>query len=80
MIVKVNPAKSQPSKLIAAVAAGEQVVIANGDKPAVKVLLADAPAIPKRVFGSLKGKIALTDAFFAPLPDDALALWNGEGD
>ena len=80
MIVKVHQAKSQLSKLIAAVEAGEEVVIARGDKPAVKLVLADATAKPKRVFGSLKGRIALTDAFFEPLPDDELALWNGEGD
>jgi len=80
MIVKVHQAKSQLSKLIAAVEAGEEVVIARGDKPAVKLVLADAPTKPKRVFGSLKGKVALTDAFFEPLPDDLLALWNGEGD
>ena len=34
---------------------------------------------PAELF-SLKGKVALTDAFFEPLPDDLLALWNGEGD
>ncbi len=33
----------------------------------------------KRVFGAFKGQFELTDAFFEPLPDDELALWNGEG-
>jgi len=28
----------------------------------------------------MQGRIALTEAFFEPLPDDELALWNGEGD
>jgi hypothetical protein len=27
--------------------------------------------------GRLKGKIALTDAFFEPLPEEELAAWEG---
>ncbi len=80
MIVKIHQAKTQLSKLIAAVEAGEEVVIARGDKAVVKLVLANAPSKPRRIFGSLKGTVALTDAFFEPLPDDELALWNGEGD
>ena len=78
MIVTVHKAKTQLSKLIAAALAGEEVVIARGTTPAVK-LIALHPA-PKRVFGALRGKIAFSDSFFDPLPDDELALWNGEGD
>ncbi len=79
MIVKIHQAKSQLSKLIAAVEAGEEVTIARGDKPVVKLVLAGPSPKKARVPGRLKGKIALTDAFFDPLPDDELALWNGEG-
>ena len=79
MIFTVHQAKTQLSKLIAAALAGEEVVIARGDKPVVKLTPLE-PAKKKRVFGSMKGQIALTDAFFEPLPDDELALWNGEGD
>ncbi len=79
MIVNVHEAKSQLSKLIAAAEAGEEVVIARGGKPVVKLTPVES-AKPRRVAGRLKGKIALTDAFFEPLPDDELALWNGEGD
>jgi hypothetical protein len=32
----------------------------------------------KRVFGALKGKIALGPEFFDPLPEDELALWEGK--
>jgi prevent-host-death family protein len=79
MIVKVHQAKTQLSKLIAAALAGEEVVIARGATPVVR-LTPVAPAKKKRVAGRLKGKIAFDDAFFDPLPDDELALWNGEGD
>jgi antitoxin (DNA-binding transcriptional repressor) of toxin-antitoxin stability system len=79
MIVKVHQAKTQLSKLIAAALAGEEVVIARGDEPVVK-LTPIASSKKKRVAGRLKGKIAFSDSFFDPLPDDELALWDGESD
>jgi prevent-host-death family protein len=79
MIVKMHQAKTQLSKLVAAALAGEEVVIARGSEPLVK-LTPVAPVKKKRVPGRLKGKIAFSDSFFDPLPDDELALWNGEGD
>jgi antitoxin (DNA-binding transcriptional repressor) of toxin-antitoxin stability system len=78
MIFTVHQAKTQLSKLIASALEGEEVIIARGDKPVVK-LTAIEPVRPRPSFGSMKGRIALTDAFFEPLPDDELALWNGEG-
>jgi len=79
MIFTVHQAKTQLSKLIAAALDGEEVVIARGDKPVVR-LTPIAPAKKKRVFGAFKGQFELTDAFFEPLPDDELARWNGEHD
>jgi hypothetical protein len=32
---------------------------------------------PKRKFGAYKGQAKVTDAFFDPLPEDELALWEG---
>ncbi len=79
MIFTVYQAKTQPSKLIAYALVGEEVIIARGDKPVVK-LTALQPARKGAVFGSTRGRIARTDAFFQPLPDEELALWNGGGD
>jgi antitoxin (DNA-binding transcriptional repressor) of toxin-antitoxin stability system len=79
MIVKMHQAKTQLSKLIAAAIAGEEVVIARGAEPMVR-LTPVTPIKKQRAPGRFKGKFALTDAFFEPLPDDELALWNGEGD
>ncbi len=81
MIFTVHHAKTNLSKLIALAEAGEEVVIARGSHPAVKLtLMTPEPEKKARVFGAMKGQIALTDAFFDPLPEDELALWNGEGD
>ena len=79
MIVTVHQAKSQLSKLIAAALDGEEVIIARGATPVVK-LEPLQPKTGKRAFGAFKDQFALTDAFFDPLPDDELALWSGESD
>ena len=79
MIYTVHQAKTQLSKLIASALEGEEVVIARGSEPVVKLIPVNATP-KKRVFGALKGKIEFSDSFFDPLPDDELALWNGEGD
>ncbi|MEO8927370.1 MAG: type II toxin-antitoxin system prevent-host-death family antitoxin [Caulobacteraceae bacterium] len=78
MIFTVHQAKTQLSKLIASALEGEEVVIARGATPVVK-LTPVAPVRKRPVFGALRGKIAFSDSFFDPLPDDELALWNGEG-
>lgn len=79
----VHEAKTHLSKLIAKVLAGEEVIIARGKEPAVKMVPVE-PVKPtsqtKRKGERLKGLISIDDRFFEPLPDDELALWNGEGD
>jgi len=79
MIYTVHQAKTQLSKLIASALEGEEVVIARGSEPVVKLTPVNAKPM-KRTFGAFKGQFELTDAFFEPLPDDELALWNCEGE
>ena len=78
-VVTVHYAKTNLSKLLAQVAEGEEVIIARGKTPVAKL----APLVSgkkKRVFGRLRGVISVDERFFEPLPQDELALWNGEGD
>lgn len=56
--------------------AGEEVIIACDGNASVRLTPIE-PVRSKRVFGALKGKVALTDAFFEPLPEDELAAWQG---
>lgn len=77
-VFKVHEAKTNLSKLIERALAGEDVVIDRGDKPAVKLVPVEGK--PKRVPGTLKGKIHLDDSFFDPLPEDELRRWEGRGD
>ncbi len=72
----VHEAKTNLSKLIASALEGEEVVIARGSVPAVRLV----PVTPKgkRQPGVLKGLVAIDYRFFEPLPDDELAAWSGE--
>ncbi|MBI2402072.1 MAG: type II toxin-antitoxin system Phd/YefM family antitoxin [Gemmatimonadetes bacterium] len=74
-VVTVHRAKTNLSKLIARALAGEEIVIARGDTPAVRLVPVTAP-VPRRVPGTLKGKIEVTDAFFEPLPPEELDAWG----
>lgn len=78
MIVKMHEAKSQLSKLVEAANAGEEVIIARGDKPVARIVPITPVTLPPRQPGLLKGKIAFDDSFFDPLPDDELTAWAAE--
>ena len=74
-VVNVREAKTQLSRLLAQVEAGEEVVIARRGQPVVRLVRCQPKE--KRRFGAMKGKIKITDAFFKPLPDEELKLWEG---
>jgi prevent-host-death family protein len=74
--VTIHAAKTNLSRLIEQALRGEEVVIARGDKPVVRLVPVDPPQ-PKRVAGTLKGLIEVPDSFFDPLPEEELRLWEG---
>ena len=73
--VNVHEAKSNLSRLLAQVEAGEDVVIARNGKPVARLVACEPPG--KRQFGALRGRIKLDDSFFDPLPEAELAAWEG---
>jgi prevent-host-death family protein len=77
--VSVHEAKTHFSRLLREVAEGREIEVTNRNKVVARIVPA-APPKKKPLLGALKGKIKLDDSFFDPLPDDELALWNGEGD
>lgn len=79
-VVTVHQAKTQLSKLIAAAERGEEVVIARGDKPAVRIVPFVPTKKPARTPGRLKGLVAMDPRFFDPLPEDELRRWEGRDD
>ncbi len=73
--VTIHDAKTQLSKLILRAQAGEEIVIARGSEPVAR-LVPVAGAGRRRVFGAMRGRARVGDAFFEQLPPDELAGWE----
>ena len=74
-IFNVSEAKTHFSRLLAQVEAGNDVVIARRGQPVARLVRYTPQG--KRQFDAMKGKIKITDAFFEPLPEEELKLWEG---
>lgn len=72
VIVKIHEAKTNLSKLIARVEAGEEIVIARGDTPVAKLVAAE-PQKKRPQFGALKGKLPKIPGSFFFDPVSGLA-------
>ena len=75
MQVTVHAARIHLSKLIEAALAGEEVIIARGREPVVKLV-----AIPQRTFkvGILEGRLTGPGPnFLEPMSEEELAEWEG---
>jgi prevent-host-death family protein len=73
--VTIHAAKTHLSRLIERACAGEDVVIARGSTPVVR-LVPVKKARPLRRFGAMRGRARTTKAFFSPLPDAELQAWE----
>ena len=74
-------AKSNLSELVKKAQSGEVVIITTGrEKVPVARIEAIEPTPKKRLGVMATPGFSLTDAFFEPLSDDELKLWNGEGE
>ena len=72
----IHAAKTNLSRLINQSLSGEEIVIARGQKPLVKLVPLDP--IPKgRNFGSLQSTGHVDDSFFDSLPEEELSAWDG---
>ena len=71
----IHAAKTNLSRLVERACAGEDVVIARGKKPVVRLIKADAQPVARR-FGAMRGRARVTDAFFESLPLDELEGWE----
>ena len=75
-IVNVHEAKTHFSKLLERAHAGEEIVLAKAGKPYARLVpLAPAEKV-RRQPGRLKGWVIPDSAFFDPLPEDELRLWE----
>ena len=76
MQVTIHSAKTNLSKLIEAALSGEEVIIAKGKTPVVKLV-----PLPRSRFkvGILKGQLTGPGPdFFEPMDEEELGLWEGK--
>jgi len=72
LTVNMHEAKTQFSRLIARVEAGEEIIIARDGTPVARlVAIRQSPA--KRVPGLDRGLFSVPEDFDAPLPEDILS-------
>jgi antitoxin (DNA-binding transcriptional repressor) of toxin-antitoxin stability system len=73
--VKIHYAKTHLSRLIQKACEGEEIIIARGGQPLVRL----EPLRGKkgqRKPGSMKGKLKVGPEFFQPLPERELEAWE----
>lgn len=73
-ISTIHQAKTQLSRLIEKAERGEEVIIARGKHPVVRLVPIEKPAA--RPLGLFKGEFEVPDSFFDPLPDSELEAWE----
>jgi prevent-host-death family protein len=74
-LATIHEAKTNLSRLIEKAERGEEVIIARGKKPVVR--LVPIQSLPnKRVPGMYKDEFTLGPSFFEPLPPEELASWE----
>lgn len=67
--ITIHKAKTQLSKLIEEACRGEEIVIARGAEPVVRLVAIQSPKGDRKP-GALKGKIHIGPKFFEPLPPE----------
>lgn len=77
-IVGIRDARKNLSRLIRESCAGEEVVIARGKIPVIRLVPMETRTgrESRRKLGILKGKLVVGSEFFEPLPEEELARWE----
>jgi prevent-host-death family protein len=76
--VNIHAAKTHLSRLLDAVAGGEEILIARAGRPIARLVpLEGQAAPPRRRLGLLAGQVTVPDDFDAPLPEDILGSFEG---
>ena len=77
--VNVHEAKTNLSRLLARVEAGEEIVIARAGKPIARLVPIEAPK-RRLELGFMRGRAWIADDFDAPLPPEIQRYFEGEDD
>lgn len=75
--LNIYEAKTQLSRIVDRAAAGEDIVISRNGTPVAR--LCQLRPVPRTLkFGLLKGRIEVAPDFDAPLPEEILAVFEGQ--
>lgn len=74
--VTIHAAKTNLSKLIEAAMKGEEIIIAKGSKPMIRLVPVRQGAFE---IGLMKGELGTVPDFLEPAAEADLALWEGGG-
>ncbi len=79
--INVHEAKTNLSKYLDRVEAGETIILCRHNKPIAEVRPIP-PEVPRqpRVLGMDKGKFEVGPGFFEPLPEEIMRYFRGEGE
>ena len=76
--VNIHAAKTHLSRLLDAVAEGEEILIARAGRPVARLVPLEGASVPqRRQLGRLAGRFSVPDDFDAPLPEDVLNSFEG---
>ena len=73
--VSIHDAEAQLARLIERALAGEEIVIAQGTTPVVRLVPVASHESNRRP-GSMKGRFEVPPSFFEPLPEEELLAWE----
>ena len=73
--VTIHEAKTNLSRLIERACRGEEIIIARGANPVVRLVPVGGRK-GRRELGILKGKLVVGPEFFKPLPSEELDRWE----
>jgi prevent-host-death family protein len=81
IMASIFEAKTNLSQLVKEVQKGEVVTITSGRARTPVARLEAVQPVAKKRLGALETPgFVLADAFFEPLPEEELRLWNGDGE
>jgi len=73
--ITIHKAKTHLSRLVEQACRGEDIVIARGSQPLVRLVPVSGKQ-GNRKPGALRGKLKVPPSFFEPLPSDELESWE----
>ncbi len=76
-IVNIHAAKTQLSRLIDAVAAGEEVIIARAGRPVARLVPIEPPQRAERQLGLLDGQFNIPEDFDTMFADEISEMFEG---